>query len=917
VICPDCGEDNPARARRCRSCSRSLADAGIDSGSATASVDSQAADPGPYLEPDSQFGSRFRIERLIGEGGMGAVYRAYDRELEQTVALKLLQPGRDRDPRALQRFKQELLLARTVSHRNILRIHDLGDVDGVKFISMEYVEGQDLQALIQREGRLPLPRALGFARQLCDALQAAHDAGVLHRDLKPHNVLIGAGDHVLVSDFGLAKSLEDSDAGLTRTGDVLGTPRYMSPEQVEGQPLDHRSDLYGLGLILYEMVTGHVPFEGTTPTQQMIQRVRRPPRDPREFNPELPEHWRQIILRCLERDPAARYPSARAVGADLEGGRASRTIGPGSRQLSFTVPLPGGRGWVVAAGVAALLAVTLVVPYTRQRLWGRLWPAADGGGAPVVERKRVAVLPFKVLGQSPAQAHLGPGLADSLAAKLFAVSALSVASTAVAERASGKDTLEKAARDAGVTFLVTGTVQEGDGRIRIVVNLEDLHAHQRVWSREYSLLPADLLAVEDQIFGELLQGLEVGPSSDERARAESGSTESFEAYELYLKGRNFARASADLKNMESAIALYEQALAKDPRFALAYAGLASASVRMFRGTGDPRWAERALGAAEQARSISGDLLEVRLAMASVYQTTGRINEAIAELREAVALAPSSDDAYRRLGRAYLASKAHKEEALRALATAIEINPYHWQNHNQLAYAQYTLGDYEKAIEASLKVVELEPENAMGHNDLGAFYLVTGRYPQAIASLQRALAIQEIPDAFNNMGLSLVYSGKVQEAVPMFEKAVKLAPQRELFVANLGDGYRWAGRAEQAASTYRNAIALAQKDLEVNPRNADAKAQLALLYAKLGEHQRARQFIEQAKQLNATDHTIMTSEAIVHAMAGRIPEGLAALEQAVRAGLDWAYVEVDPNLAALRSDPRYQDLLKKRPARPRG
>jgi serine/threonine protein kinase/tetratricopeptide (TPR) repeat protein len=881
-----------------------------NSGSATASVGSRDAhDPGPYLEPDAEFGSRYHIERLIGEGGMGAVYLAYDRELERSVALKLLQPGRNRDPRALQRFKQELILARAVSHRNILRIHDLGDVDGVKFISMDYIEGQDLQALIRDEGRLPIPRALAFARQLCDALQAAHDAGVLHRDLKPHNVLVGAGDHLYVSDFGLAKSLEDSDAGLTRTGDVLGTPRYMSPEQVEGKPLDHRSDLYALGLILYEMVTGRVPFEGPTPTQQMIQRVRDRPKDPRDFNPELPEHWRQIILRCLEREPAARYSSAREVRADLDQGRAS--VAAPSRQVSFTLPVPGRRAWGMGAGLLAVVALTLMVPALRQRVWG-WWKPGDDGGGRIVERKRVAVLPFQVVGQSPNLAHLGPGLSDSLSAKLFAVSSLNVASTASAERASKKDSLEKAARDLGATFLVTGTVQEGDGKLRIVANLENVASHERLWSQEFSVLKDDLLTVQDQIFSALLKKLDVGPSSDERARAAAGSTENIEAYEAYLKGRNAMRGQAELKNVESAIGFFEQALAKDSRFALAYAGLAGASLRMYMDTRETRWAERAVAAAEQGRSIAEDLLEVRLALASVYQNTGKIAQAIAELRQAVALAPSSDTAYRLLGRAYLAGN-NKEEALKAFATAISINPYHWSNYNQLGYAHFTLGDYDKAAAAYLKVIELEPESFSGHNDLGWVYFVTGRYPEAIAELQKALALQPNADTYLNLGLAHAYSGKVAEAVPLLEKAVELRPQRELYVSNLGDAYSWGGQKEKATQTYRRGLELAQKDLEINPRSARFKSRLALVYAKLGQSDRARQFMDQARQLDSKDHTIMYDEAVVQALAGRIPEALDSLRKALGAGLRLSYVEADPNLASLRADSRYRDWLRTLPS----
>jgi serine/threonine-protein kinase len=249
---------------------------------------------------------------------MGAVYKAYDKELNRVVALKLVRPELTSDASSMRRFKQELLLASKISHKNILRIHDLGDVEGVKFISMAYVEGEDLHHVLEREGRLPLARVLNITKQLCAALDAAHTEGVVHRDLKPQNVLIDAADNAYVSDFGLAKSLDQSAAGVTRSGEVMGTPRYMSPEQVEGKPAGHPSDIYSLGLIVYEMVTGEAPFKGDSALQEMYQRVTEKPKSPKELDPDLPDYLVRIILRCLERDPERRYQQARDVLHDLE-----------------------------------------------------------------------------------------------------------------------------------------------------------------------------------------------------------------------------------------------------------------------------------------------------------------------------------------------------------------------------------------------------------------------------------------------------------------------------------------------------------------------------------------------------------------------------------------------------------------------
>jgi eukaryotic-like serine/threonine-protein kinase len=221
------------------------------------------------LQPGAQLGTRYRLESVLGEGGMGKVFKAHDNDLDRTVALKLVRPDLVSDEQAMQRFKQELLLASRISHKNILRIHDLGDVSGVKFISMTYVEGEDLHERLARVGRLPVEQAVRIARQLCGALEAAHAEGVVHRDLKPRNVLIDQADNIYVSDFGLAKSLASDASSMTRAGEVLGTPRYMSPEQVESKPADNRSDIYALGVILFEMVTGEVPFGGESSVQVM------------------------------------------------------------------------------------------------------------------------------------------------------------------------------------------------------------------------------------------------------------------------------------------------------------------------------------------------------------------------------------------------------------------------------------------------------------------------------------------------------------------------------------------------------------------------------------------------------------------------------------------------------------------------
>ena len=384
MTCNLCHAENAEGSFSCSQCGSSFTSSPGTSSSFDADVTAPAVALGPQklssgaswvspgltanLEPGSDFGPRYRIEAVLGRGGMGAVYKAYDKDLDRIVALKLVRPGLTTDPEVMQRFRQELLLASKVSHKNILRIHDLGDVNGVKFISMAYVEGQDLAHTLKAQGHWPATKTIELARQLSAALAAAHAEGVVHRDLKPQNILIDHAGNAYISDFGLAKSLEAGAAMMTHTGQILGTPRYMSPEQVEGKPADHRSDLYAMGLILYETVTGDVPFTGESTLQVMYQRLRDDPVNPKVLHPELPNHLVRIILRCLERAPERRYQSAVEILDDLDASGVHLSL----HNLAVSIRHPKHKSmWAIAALAVLALVVSLTVPRIRNFLLHR------------------------------------------------------------------------------------------------------------------------------------------------------------------------------------------------------------------------------------------------------------------------------------------------------------------------------------------------------------------------------------------------------------------------------------------------------------------------------------------------------------------------------------------------------------------
>ena len=942
--CPSCGRENPESAVRCTDCRVPLhtsmdertmdgpADstkgatqpARAESKTNAASMVRTPSGHSPsqsksssgsgarsrVLEPGDELGPRFLIDALLGEGGMGRVYKATDRELGREIAIKVLLSELTSDPQVIQRFKSELLLASRISHRNILRIHDLSEADGVKFITMAYVEGKDLNQVLKTEHPLPLERCLKFARQLCDALSAAHAEGVVHRDFKPHNVLVGKDDQVYVSDFGLATSFETAKMGMTRSGAFVGTPKYMSPEQVEGGTVDTRSDLYSLGLVIYEMATGEVPFAGESTWQVMYRRVKEKPKDPKLVNPDLPDWACSVILRCLEKDVANRYQTAQEILTDIDAHRSSS-----SHSHSVVLPITEKAAKWTGTGIGAFVVLVILffaIPTTRHWIFrGGATTAGVGrrGLPPLSAGKYVAILPFRVLGGEDSLNYVADGLGEALTAKLFQLNDVRIASTNAAQKTNDQKTpLPQIAKDLGVNMIVHGMVQGSGKQLRIVVKLENMETNQLDWSQEFSGMSGDLMTLEDQIYASLVNALKVKTTPGEMSVAGAHPTENVAAYDIYLRGRQSLRGQQDPKNIQAAIDLFEQAIKMDSGFALAYTGLSDASMLMYREKKDRFWSERGIAVAKQAERLNPKLPEVHLSLGSAYSATGQTTEAITELKKALELSPNSDEAYRRLGLAY-ADVGQYDPAIQTLKKAADLNPYYWVNLTALGTAYFMSGDYEKALKQYQAVTLLEPDNAAGYDNVGSVYSRMGKYEESITAYQKALQIQPYAATYSNLATAFFYLKRYPEAVQTFEKAVQMNPGDETYTGNLADAYRWAGQKDKANATYDKAISLAYKQLQVNPRDATIMGHLALYYGKKGDTIQAKEFIKRARSIDPSDVYSLYISAVVDTIANEPKPAIAALRTALQKGFSVGDVESEPEFAPLRLSPDYQAMIK--------
>jgi eukaryotic-like serine/threonine-protein kinase len=897
--CPHCSTVNPDFADSCSRCGTPIP---VGESETMQVVDSTA------LSIGSDFGPRYRIEALLGQGGMGRVYKALDKDLDRYVAIKVVRQGVMAEGDALKRFKQELLLASKISHKNILRIHDMGEVGQVKFISMAYVEGQDLHQILTDNPKMPLERVLFFSRQLAEALAAAHAEGVVHRDLKPQNILVNKDDQIYVSDFGLAKSFNEGAIGMTRTGAFMGTPRYMSPEQVEGKPADQRSDIYAYGLILYEMVTGDVPFTGESTLKVMYQRIQEKPKSPKIANPSLPNWVVRIIMRCIEKEAADRYQSAYEILADLQGAAKSAS---GSRTLQIQLPEFTERRWVpYVGGAIALIVLFFALPWTRHLVLGggEKGTPVISGVPPLEKGKFIAILPFRVLGDPQALGYVAEGLNESLSAKLFQLKDLRLADDNAVARVSDKDTLQKTARGLGVNLIVTGSIQGDADNISVIVNLEDIPDGKRMWTQQFRGLGKDLLAIEDQISGQLVSALNVKLSNEELARTAARPTDNEDAYDLYLRGRQAYRGRDSVNGTLKAIDFYQQAIQKDQGFALAYTGLADASIYMYTEKKEGIWAEKALGAAQRAEQLKDDLPEVHFSLGSAYQATGKTSQATAELKRGLQLAPNSDQGYLRLGNVYL-DMGQYSDALTSFKKALDVNPYYWVIHRDLGRAYYGMGENEKALAEFQQVTQLQPDNVEGWSNVATADLRLGKTQESIAAYEKSLQLAPTSLAYMNLGYVYTVSKEYPKAIQALEKAVELGPNDEAARGSLADAYRYSGQKDKADETYDKAIALAFHDLQVNPQSADTMGDLATYYAKKGDSKRATEFIQRARAIDKTDVALIYNQAIVENLSGKQSEAVSTLRAALGKGYSVYDAQRDKEFENLQSRPDFQALIK--------
>ena len=824
--------------------------------------------------------TRYKVIEKLGAGGMGEVYKADDLQLLRTVAIKVLTKTERDLPGAGLRFLREARAASQINHPNIVTIYEVGETDQSTFIVMEYIEGRSLRDFMTARSLKP-EAVLDIARQICDALAEAHSRGVIHRDVKPENILVTERGLVKVLDFGLAKAFGTFNSALrgptvinslTESGTVMGTLSYMSPEQLLGRELDERTDIFSFGIMLYEVIMGRLPFSGESPFDVAASILKDRATKIDELPAGFPRGLDRVVMRCLERNRERRFSSF----IDLKNALSTRS----GQTLELSLPAES-----LQAGTTS----------TRSK---RSSPPT------------ILVLPLEAVGSGDDSSFIGVGLAHAIITDLAKIGGLSVLSKAAG--AGRMDQMQQTgahnlARQLGATILLEGEVMRSGALIGIMARLTDTESGRVIWGAQYRGDVSDLFSIQDAVCESVASALKLSISNEVRDQMARPATTNMDAFELYSKGRALLERRDVKENIDSAIQVFEEALRLDAEFALAQAGLGEAYWRKYLATRDAIWFERAIAAGDRALVLDPYQAQVHVLLGIVYHGTGKIERAIEEFERARELQPASDDPYRWLGRCYM-QKGEMAQAVGYFEKAIEVRPGYWDNYNALGIGYYLFGRYRDAAEQFRRVITIQPDNYQGYDKLGSMYSALGQYEDALVMHERAIEIYPNPESYSNLGTAYFYLGRYEEATKVYRAAIELSPHDDILYRNLGDAYLRVGKAREACEQYEQAGKLLQSRLAINPDDAGSLGDLAICHAKLGSHQEAIDTIERAATLEPRNTDLMYQRAVVYALVGEARKATESLSRALAHGYSRSESERDPDLEKLRETPEYKALF---------
>jgi serine/threonine-protein kinase len=844
--------------------------------------------------------SHYEILEKIGEGGMGVVYKARDLKLDRLVVLKFLPSHFSSDDEANKRFINEAKAASSLQHNNICTIHNVGETDDNQvFICMEYYNGETLDRIIKK-GTIEINTALDLIFQILDGLNAAHKKGIMHRDVKPSNILLTEDGIVKILDFGLAK-ISGADQ-ITQLGSTAGTTAYMSPEQLLGNEVDYRSDIWSVGVVFYEIITGSRPFKGEYEQAVSYSIVNDDPDwdiiTDCGINPGLIN----ILEKCLKKKPENRYRSINELLEDYKF--------PGSpERFSHLKTNPEMPSRIISriAGkfksnnlnvylIFILMLILLVLYNTFQK------PAP-------VEYDHVALLPINYTGNNPDEKKLVFGLFEYLTGQIGKIRnserKLSVVPSSEI-RAENVSSIKQARSLFNINLAIEATINFYDNYIQATVNIIDANEMKLVDSSTLQDSTNNIINFQSDIAVEIAAMLKIGSADIENVLL-TGKTSQPQAFENYLKGKSFLMDYESIDNINEALKYFGKSVTSDTSYALAYAGLAEAYYRKFENEKKIQYADSATRYCYMALGLNSELAESHITLGMIHGIKGLYKEAVSDFENAIEIDVSNHVAYRELAHIY--SKMDIPElAELTYKRAIKLNPEYWDNYNYLGIFYFQLGDYEKAKNQFKKVIELRPNNIKGYNNLGGMYFYLDKLDSSIIAFNKSIDIEPNLEGYYQLGAFYFYQQQYAEAAEMFLSATEFSEEDYSLWGNLAESYYWSGRQDKAAEYYKLAVLHCEQRLDVNPKDTYIIADLAGYHAMLGNNEKALNLLNRSIRYGNLQPGVMFTIGAVYEQIGNRDKAVEWIARAVYGGYSLSEIELYPGLADLRKDEKYISLV---------
>ncbi len=863
--------------------------------------------------------NHFQIEDKLGAGGMGVVYKALDLKLNRYVAIKALAHHIAQNPDYKKRFLHEAQAAASLNHPNITTIYETVDEGSDAYIVMEFIEGEELSKKIN-EKKFETAEALEVAIQIAEGVSDAHKKGIIHRDIKSQNIMITESGRAKIMDFGLAKL--SGQTMMTQLGTTVGTINYMSPEQSRGENVDARTDIWTLGVVLYEMLTGQLPFKGDYEAAVVYSILNEKPKPASAINTKLIPEIDELINKVLAKNPDERYQSADELLADLKSIKKSIELGipvemiksklsvadyisQSKTQIETALPKKKKRNRVITAAGFLILLIAAFIFKGKDII--------DFFGIELIpSAKHLAVLPFEIIGGGPEDNAFSAGLLETITSKLSQLEQfegkLWVVPSSEIRKAKVTEVTD-AVNKYGVNLALTGSIQKMEKGYRVTINLIDGETKRQLASRMMDDPLTSNSVIQDEAVIKVADMLKIELKPEMKKTIATGGTENAEAYRLYLIGKGQLANSTNTESLISSRKTFEEAIGLDSLFALAYTSKAEVENLLLEKTKETNWMNEAISSFSKAREIEKNLIEANLIEGKIYNLLGKYQEANLVFQKVLEQAPNNYDAY--IGKAKsLKALGFKKDAEQLFKKAIQLKPDFYLLYTGLGLFYYQEGRYKEAAEQFQKVVELVPNNAGGYRNLASMNVFLNNIQEATQLYQKSLSIESDYRTYANLAAIQYKAGKYVDAAATYEKVIEMRNTDYRMWGYLAYCYYRENKNDKSNEANKKAISLAELELKINPKNTEVLASMASYYAMIGDLSNAKILLKKIEkfEIQSVD-TYFSVGSIYEEFLHDRDNALKWIRTAIKKGYPLNEVNNAFGLKNLRQDPRYENILR--------